>query len=470
MYKSKKLVILLVCLSAVSISNAENIIYVDVNGPNDPGTGTFNDPFRKIQYAIDDANDSDIVEIRPGIYTADPNNYNLDPNGKAIIIRSIEPNDPNIVANTIIDPNGAGRGFYFHSGEDANCIVAGLTIRNANSVPGYNGGSVYCYYSDPTIRNCIIENGRAGGSGGGFFCDYSKSSIINCTITGNSAEYYGGGISCIFSDLVIVGCMIAGNAAVEGGGIDNAQGNPTIINCVVTDNKASSGGGVSCYYRGETNLINCTVTKNSATNAGGALCCQYESSATIDNSILWANEANQGTQLALMYEGSASVGYCNVQGEWAEVYDPCDNLDWRNGNMDADPCFATFDPNGDPNMWDFHLRSMYGRWDGNSQSWVADLSTSPCIDAGDPNSDWAVEPWPNGKRINMGAYGGTSQASMNGNRADFDVDGSVDFIDFAEFANKWLEQEFCIQDLSADGVVEFADLRVFAENWLWKEQ
>ncbi|MHC4158388.1 MAG: hypothetical protein ACYSSO_04830 [Planctomycetota bacterium] len=59
---------------------------------------------------------------------------------------------------------------------------------------------------------------------------------------------------------------------------------------------------------------------------------------------------------------------------------------------------------------------------------------------------------------------------MNGNPADFNVDVSVDFIDFAEFANKWCAKEPCIQDLSSNGRVRFADLSVFAENWLWKER
>ena len=37
------------------------------------------------------------------------------------------------------------------------------------------------------------------------------------------------------------------------------------------------------------------------------------------------------------------------------------------------------------------------------------------IDAGDPNSLIGDELYPNGNRINMGAYGGTDQASMSKN-------------------------------------------------------
>ena len=59
---------------------------------------------------------------------------------------------------------------------------------------------------------------------------------------------------------------------------------------------------------------------------------------------------------------------------------------------------------------------------------------------------------------------------MNGNPADFDIDGSVNFVDFAEFSDKWFAKESCIHDLVKDGVVDFADLKMFAENWLWRKE
>ncbi len=62
---------------------------------------------------------------------------------------------------------------------------------------------------------------------------------------------------------------------------------------------------------------------------------------------------------------------------------------------------------------DYHLKSQAGRFDPNSQSWIADDVTSPCIDAGDPNSPLCYEPVPNSGRINIGAYGGTVEASMS---------------------------------------------------------
>ena len=80
------------------------------------------------------------------------------------------------------------------------------------------------------------------------------------------------------------------------------------------------------------------------------------------------------------------------------------------GNITADPLFV------DPNSGDYHLFSARGRYWPEHDVWVLDRVTSPCIDGGDPNADPLDEPMPNGGRINMGAYGGTVQASMSPGR------------------------------------------------------
>ncbi len=95
MYKAKVLLVTVLILSIVSVSYGLNVVYVDVNGPNDPGTGSYEDPFRRIQDGIDSADNNDTVIIVEGVYTGN-GNYDLDPNGKSIIIRSTEPNDRKI--------------------------------------------------------------------------------------------------------------------------------------------------------------------------------------------------------------------------------------------------------------------------------------------------------------------------------------------------------------------------------------
>ena len=133
-------------------------------------------------------------------------------------------------------------------------------------------------------------------------------------------------------------------------------------------------------------------------------------------------------------------------------------LAWGPGNIDADPCFAippSSDPNGtpdDPNddffvEGDYHLKSQAGRWDPASESWTKDEVTSPCIDAGDPMSPIGHEQFPNGGRINMGAYGGTAEASKSyfGGpvcetvvAGDINGDCRVDWQDLAILSRHWL--------------------------------
>ena len=47
---------------------------------------------------------------------------------------------------------------------------------------------------------------------------------------------------------------------------------------------------------------------------------------------------------------------------------------------------------------------------------------------------------------------------------DLDLDGDVDFVDFALFANQW-QKEGCI-DLDGNGGVTINDLAIFTEHWL----
>jgi parallel beta-helix repeat protein len=60
---------------------------------------------------------------------------------------------------------------------------------------------------------------------------------------------------------------------------------------------------------------------------------------------------------------------------------------------------------------DVHLQSVAGR-PGAPGVRVFDAVSSPIIDLGNPASAWAAEVPPNGGRVNIGAYGGSAQASL----------------------------------------------------------
>ena len=57
-----------------------------------------------------------------------------------------------------------------------------------------------------------------------------------------------------------------------------------------------------------------------------------------------------------------------------------------------------------------HPRSKAGRW--TAAGYAQDKQHSPAIDAGDPAASVGAEPKPNGRRLNLGRYGGTAEASL----------------------------------------------------------
>ena len=73
----------------------------------------------------------------------------------------------------------------------------------------------------------------------------------------------------------------------------------------------------------------------------------------------------------------------------------------------GDPLFV------DAEGGDYHLQSRAGYW--TATGWKTSGNTSWAIDAGNPETDADGEPTPNGNRVNMGRYGGTSQASKTDN-------------------------------------------------------
>jgi len=136
--------------------------------------------------------------------------------------------------------------------------------------------------------------------------------------------------------------------------------------------------------------------------------------ATVINCVIW--DCPQSVTLSdtsnqqIEDRGShITIKYSDIEGgqNGVSLSGSYSTLTWGPGNITADPLFVA------PAARDFHLKSEAGRWDPNSTSWVIDDVTSSCVDAGDPNSDWTSEIWPHGERINMGAYGGTKEASMS---------------------------------------------------------
>ncbi|MBN1786930.1 MAG: hypothetical protein JW806_00880 [Sedimentisphaerales bacterium] len=268
-------------------------IYVDVNNISGMENGTMQYPFSRIQSAVNSSIDDCNIFVLAGVYTG-PGNRDISID-KIISLQSLD--GPTV---TTIDCEGAGRAFYLHDISDPNCLIRGFTMQNG-SVPG-DGGLLYLHQAWPTIEQCILTGGMAGGGlGGAVFCDGSSPYLVNCTIVDNNSAD-GRALSCVS---------------------DSNCGTATIINCILE---------------------------------------------------------NDGNEIYIEGCSTVAAAYSDIFGGFGGV-----------GNIDEDPCFA------DAVNGDYHLAPY-----------------SPCIDAGDPNSDFSLEPEPDGGRINMGAYGNTQEATSNG--------------------------------------------------------
>jgi hypothetical protein len=329
--------------------------------------------------------------------------------GYPIILTSIDPVDPNIIDDTVI------RGSVQFSGaESPDCTFAGFKIDEINF-------------------GVIIGNGT--------------HAMINH-------------------------CIISGNSPCGGTAINNCDG--IISNCLVTDYSAGGCGQSYVINRCNGLIKNCTIVNN--VSGVGDL---FGGSMTIENCIIYNNGSGSDSQIDIFGGGVLDISYSNIQGG-IDGIDGDGTVDWGLGNINIDPCFVD-DANGD-----YHLKSYGWRWDKENtepgwEYWYRDAVTSRCIDAGNPGSPlgnelMTVPPDPLNEyginlRINMGFFGGTSQASMPpygwALLSDLSNDGLVDYVDLAGQIEDWLTNASEPHgDLNRDGIVNMKDFATLAEDWL----
>ncbi|MCX5643888.1 MAG: DUF362 domain-containing protein [Phycisphaerae bacterium] len=180
--------------------------------------------YNYIRHAVQEADDGDTIVVAPGVYKE-----TVSFNGKALLIGSENPLDPNVVAATVIQ--GVTDGVTFARGEDTNSVLAGFTVRGAAQ-------GIYCQGASPVIDHCrIVDNAEVGIK----LWAGSNPVIANCIIAGNEGdgiEMWAAqeGRRVTYNYATIRHCDIIGN---RGNGIRG--GKPMVVSTIIHSNGLSPG-------------------------------------------------------------------------------------------------------------------------------------------------------------------------------------------------------------------------------------
>ncbi len=383
------------------------------------GTGTYEDPYRGIQYALNQASSGDVVLALPGDYLESMIRF---PNNKQLQLRSCA----GPAATVVVRPEGGGGCiFRIDRSQDDRTLLEGFTITgglgagidiSSGTSPvirgnmitgnsGWCGGGIYISGSSPLIWGNVITDNTAtsplDGGGGGIYCEAGQGQtcmpqIVWCTIACNEAAAEGGGIWISgWARPRISHCLIEGNSAAKGGGVfqqmvssleperavdcvAEEDRSPVIDDCLIIRNGANLGGGLHFDDWTQPTVINCTLSDNSAGMFGGGLyamhACVYMDNCILsgDTAAVWGPEAylTNGAYMKFRYSdvrGGLGVMYVNPGLPASELY-----FGVGYGDIDADPQFR------DPVRCDYHVRP-----------------TSPTVDVGSnellPNDDVDVD-------------------------------------------------------------------------------
>lgn len=239
--------------------------------------------YATIQSALSVCVSGDSVIVAPGIYMENL----VWPQIDGITLKSSSNR-----LDTIIDGNTAGRCLGFIGSWTNPVITQATTIDGFTFRKGYsqeNGAGIMCYYSSPSIKNCIVAYNEAHsmGSGGGLYC-YASSPMINNVIFVNNIAYSGGGAH-----------------------IDPLS-SPIFNHCVFADNTLNSPGGsfaAGIYGRYEVyfQLNYCTVSRNNYNNRAaiqlGEICTPI---------IQHTNITNNDYGVLVVHDGGLNMSNSNI--------------------------------------------------------------------------------------------------------------------------------------------------------------
>ncbi len=299
-----------------------------------------------IEDAVTAARSGDTIVLTPRpsqpYYISNPDgiDFGRDKYGrpKEIVITSVDPNDPLVVAQTIIDCRGSRysskRAFRFSSGQTAQTRIEGITIRNAFTAriglsaavplgrwPWWTGDA--SWYGGPIIQEWVEDPPNPSPLP-------PMRALSGMDATGDS---YGGAILCENGSSPVIRNCVFENCTVAGGiGGDGANGNYPANMQTDQDLDSQSGGhsgkGTGDGYGGaiavrsqsSPQIVNCTFRNNRATGGWGGI--PGNAGLSYNNGRYgWGGNDPAGLEYAAQYFGyNPQAGYGEGDGHGGAIY------------------------------------------------------------------------------------------------------------------------------------------------------
>jgi len=268
----------------------------DLPSHRQPQTLYVPDDFTTINDALYNSDMGDEIIVRPGTYME-----NLSfPDDWSVALRSEYGS-----ALTVIDGGQNSSTIYMY--RVGSSLIDGFTVTNGagwdHPTLGRVGGGIYCAFSTPTFRNCVIMENHV-------------------------EDYWAEG--------------------AWGGGLFMGQCHPKLINNIISNNSAEWTGDAFYSHRCSTLMVNNTVTGNGETTNYGAALVFDNSRGVVVNSLVWYN---YGWESYLYTDSIVDFTYTNLEGGISSVgVDTGSTLDWGAGMISDTPGMA------DSINGDFHLK------------------------------------------------------------------------------------------------------------------
>ncbi|MBQ8761172.1 MAG: right-handed parallel beta-helix repeat-containing protein [Bacteroidales bacterium] len=336
--------------------DANNVIYVDVEGKGDKSGSSWANATADVQMAM---NLSMTMELRPEIWMK-KGNYTM-PDNEAWAMFTIVPGtklyggfngdeDPAsfdkdnrdlFVNKTVLDAKNLSRAIDHYSITDnyERSVIDGFTIKNGNAEPIYTkripssvtsfpeeyvGGAIRLK-DNVTVTNCDIYNNVAK-QGGALYAHNSSDemniAISYCKIHDNYANEEGGAIS------------LTRNYLYQNTQLDS------IVNCEISNNKSDRFGGMNISW---TKVLGSTIVSNNTEMYAFDTLTSSNHDNKYYNCILWNNVSRNYSNQIEGYDNTYE--YCAIHGGYTGVGNI--TLDKYNTGVEEGVNYVNFiDPEG----------------------------------------------------------------------------------------------------------------------------